>query len=656
MRATLRSALRWLVGLYRLRIDDDDLLRAQFDAFVRQLPVLYFMLACNASAVVVSFRNIAHPAYADVFPALLCGFSVMRGVWWWRRRFAYFTLPQIQHNIRNTSILAVIMACMFMTWGLLLYPHGDVYARGHLIFFLAMTMVGCVCCLMPLPSAALGLATVAMAPFISYFLVTDAGRMRVEAINFGLVGSALIYLLYRQHHSFIDLIQSRRDLHLRQVETQKLSDENRIIAFTDALSGLPNRRALLARLDEIHSGHQPGPDSVAVIFVDLDGFKVINDAHGHEFGDALIRKVGGRLARLCPAGAMLVRMGGDEFAMMIEQRGAMAVATEIASRILTVLTMPIVIGRAECHIGASVGVAADLDGTTSSYELLRRADAAMYRVKGAGKGGIQHYEPSFDVERDYRQSIERDIRAGLARDEFEVLYQPLVSAEDGRVTGVEALVRWPRRSAGALMPDEFIEIAESCGLIHQLGLFVLRRACADLLAHDALELSVNVSPAQFRHPRFEQEVARVLAETGFPPDRLQFEITEGYLIDHPERARKAIDAFRLIGVTVALDDFGTGFASIGYLQTYGFSCVKIDKSLVADLGKHARASLLISGMVFMGKGLDLRVVAEGVETEQQAAMLRLAGCHVLQGYYFGRAVPLSDLLSDMALGARTALA
>ena len=647
MNATVRFVLRLVIGLYRLRVDDADLLRAQFDAFVRQLPVLYFMLACNASAVVVSFHNIVHPAYADVFPALLCGFSLMRGVWWWRRRFAHFTLQQIRNNIRNTSMLAVFMAVMFMAWGLLLYPYGDVYARGHLIFFLAMTMVGCVCCLMPLPSAALGLATVAMVPFISYFLVTDAGRMRVEAINIGLVGSALIYLLYRQHRSFTDLIQSRRDLHLRQIETQKLSDENRVIAFTDALSGLPNRRALLARLDEIHLGHQPGPDSVAVIFVDLDGFKVINDAHGHEFGDALIHRVGARLAELCPAGAMLVRMGGDEFAMMIEQAGALAVATGMASRILTVLTTPIIIGRVECHIGASVGVAVDLDGTTSSYELLRRADAAMYRVKGAGKGGIQHYEPSFDAERDYRQGIERDIRAGLARDEFEVFYQPLVSAEDGRIVGVEALVRWLRRPAGALLPDDFIEIAESCGLIHQLGLFVLRRACIDLLTHDALELSVNVSPAQFRHPRFEQEVAQVLAETGFPPHRLQFEITEGYLIDHPERARKAIDAFRLIGVTVALDDFGTGFASIGYLQTYGFSCVKIDKSLIADLGKHARASLLISGMVFMGKGLDLRVVAEGVETEQQAAMLRLAGCHLLQGYYFGRPVPLAEVLSDV---------
>jgi diguanylate cyclase (GGDEF)-like protein len=651
MTSAARAGLRRILDLYRLRTDDPDLLRAQFNAFLRQIPLLYFVLACNAAAVAISFQRFGHPLITDLFPAILCGFSVVRGVWWWRRRFSHFTDEQIRHYIITVSRLAVMMALMFMIWGLALYPYGDAYARGHLTFFLALTEIGCICCLMPLPSAALGIATVTILPFFGYFLFADAGHMRVEAINFGLVGTAMMVLLYRQHGSFAALIQSQRDLHLRQIETQKLSDENRRIAFTDALSGLPNRRALLARIDEIHSNSLPAPDSLAVIFVDLDGFKVINDIHGHEFGDALIRKVGSRLAGACPSGAMLVRMGGDEFAVLVEQTGATALAAEIASQILTVLNATIRIGRRECQIGASIGVASDPDGATSSYELLRRADAAMYRVKGAGKGGIQHYDPSFDVERDHRARIEQDMREGLARGEFDVAYQPLVAAEDGRMLGVEALVRWPRRPAGPLVPDQFIEIAETSGLIHELGLFVLRRACSDWLAHGDFDLSVNISPAQFRQSGFESEVAEVLRQTGFPPDRLQFEITEGYLIDHPERARTAIDSFRAMGVQVALDDFGTGFASLGYLQNYGFTCVKIDRSLVADLGKHPRAALLISGMVFMGKGLDLKVVAEGVETEQQAAMLRLAGCHRLQGYHFGAPMPMERLLAGMATKA-----
>lgn len=541
--------------------------------------------------------------------------------------------------------MAVVMTALFILWGLLLYPHGDPYARGHLSFFLAMTTLACIYCLMPLPSAALWVATTAMLPFVGYFAVADAGRMRVEAVNFALIGSAMLVLLYRQHRSFAALIQSRRDLHLRQAETQKLSDENRRIAFTDALSGLPNRRAMLARIDEIHASSHPGADRLAVVFIDLDGFKDVNDRHGHEFGDALIRKVGARLSALCPAGAMLVRMGGDEFALLVEREGAGAIALLAAQRALEALAQPIQIGRAQCYIGASIGLAADGDGATSSYELLRQADAAMYRVKAAGKGGVLVYDPVFDAEREHRHRIEREIRQGLDSGHFDVVYQPLVHADTAHMLGVEALVRWPGRSDGALPPAEFIEIAECSGLIQELGLFVLERACRQWLPHHQYELSVNISPAQFRHKDFEAQVARVLATTGFPPQRLCLEITETYLIDHPERAQSAIEALRAMGVKVALDDFGTGFASIGYLQSFGFTAVKIDRSLVADLGQNARAALMISGMVFMGKGLGLKVVAEGVESEQQAAMLRLAGCHQLQGYHFGRPGPLADILA-----------
>jgi len=655
MIARLHQVMARGVRLYRLRTDDPDLLRAQFEVFLRQLPLLYFMLACNTAALAISFQHVGNPVLTGVFPLLLCTFSVVRGVWWWRRRLSVFSTAQITAYIKNTSVLAVVMAAAFMAWALLLYPYGDAYARGNVTFFLALNMIGCVCCLMPLPSAALGVATVGTLPFVAYFALADTGHMRGEAITFALVGGAMIMLLYRQHRSFVDLIQSRRDLHRRQVETQKLSDENRRIAFADALSGLPNRRALLARIDDIHSGSAPEADSLAVVFIDLDGFKEINDNHGHEFGDALIRKVGARLSAVCPPHAMLARMGGDEFALLIERAGALAIAEAAAQRILGALAKPIPIGTHQCHVGASIGVAADGDGATNSYELLRRADTAMYRVKADGKGGMQRYDPSFDAAREHRQRIERDLREGLEREEFEVMYQPLVNAQDGRMTGLEALVRWPRRPGGALGPDAFIEIAETTGVIHELGLFVLRRACRDVRGAKGLDLSVNISPAQFRHPHFEEEVARVLRETGFPPERLQFEITEGYLIDHPERARTVMEVFRRMGVRIALDDFGTGFASIGYLQNYGFSCVKIDKSLIDDLGRHARASLLISGMVFMGKGLDLKVVAEGVETEQQAAMLKLAGCHGLQGYYFGRPMPIGQALAlgHAPLGHRT---
>jgi EAL domain-containing protein (putative c-di-GMP-specific phosphodiesterase class I) len=211
---------------------------------------------------------------------------------------------------------------------------------------------------------------------------------------------------------------------------------------------------------------------------------------------------------------------------------------------------------------------------------------------------------------------------------------------------VEALARWPRRPDGPIAPDDFIEIAEVGGFIQQLGLFVLRRACSEMRDFADCKLSVNISPAQFRHLGFETEIKQVLEETGFPAHRLQLEITEKHLIDHPDRARQAIDTLRALGVKFALDDFGTGFTSIAYLPSYGFDCIKIDRSLVSSLGTDPKARLLISGMVHIANALDLQVIAEGVETSAQATLLRAAGCHALQGYLFGRPAPISELNLD----------
>ena len=269
--------------------------------------------------------------------------------------------------------------------------------------------------------------------------------------------------------------------------------------------------------------------------------------------------------------------------------------------------------------------------------------APVEAEKADGGGGSRAYIPGMDEGRTWRKQVEAEMRLGIERGEFDVHYQPLVDAVSGEIIAVEALVRWPRRPDGALGPDDFIPVAESSGLIHPLGLFVLRRACSQVAAHPGIRLNVNVSPAQFRHPHFEREVAEVLHETRFPTERLQIEITEGYLIDNPDRANRAIASFAALGVRVTLDDFGSGFASIGYLRKFPFSGIKIDKSLAAGLGTDPKASMLITGMVHLANGLDMAVTAEGIETERQAAMFRLAGCHELQGFYFGVPVPLEQI-------------
>ena len=419
----------------------------------------------------------------------------------------------------------------------------------------------------------------------------------------------------------------------------------RASALTDWLSHLPNRRALLERLEQESArgaGHLK-----TVVFIDLDGFKDVNDIYGHDIGDALIVHIARVLETQVPPGGMLVRLGGDEFAMTVSGEGAEARASAFARAALESLTTPIQIGARTIYISASVGIAGSTEAGETSSELFRRADIAMYHSKISGKGRITHYDAELNTARERQLSIENEIRSGMERQEFDVWYQPIIDARTLRMTGVEALVRWPRRPQGELKPDDFITIAESSGLIYALGQFVLHRACADLQPFADITLSVNISPAQFRDPEFENKVARVLGTCGFPPGRLQLEVTENHVLESPERASAAIANLKAQGMSVALDDFGTGYSSIGYLRQLAFDSIKIDKSLAGLVDSDPQAAALVSGTVHIASALGISVVAEGVENEAQLALLREAGCDRLQGYLFSEPLPLARLLQHV---------
>ena len=417
----------------------------------------------------------------------------------------------------------------------------------------------------------------------------------------------------------------------------------RTFALTDGLSGLPNRRALFELVQKSKSGR--GPVYKTVVYLDLDGFKEVNDIYGHGIGDKLIMIVAAMLKSHLPDGAMLARMGGDEFAMVLTGPAAMKPCLDFAQAILGFFSAPVRIGERSLQVGASIGVATADIKTVRSQELFRRADMAMYHSKSTGKNRITLYDAALDAERLRKTGIEAGIRKGLEAGEFDVVYQPIVDARNGAITSVEALVRWPRRPEGPMMPDQFIDVAESSGLIHPLGQFVLKKACLDLRPVPGLRLSVNLSPAQFRDPELEAKVAQVLEETGFPTDRLELEVTEGYLIENPARAVAAIANLKALGVSMALDDFGIGYSSIGYLRRYDFDKIKIDKSLAGTVDRDPQAAALVAGTVAIAQALHISVTAEGVETEDQARLLRLAGCQYLQGYLYSRPKPLAEVLA-----------
>ncbi|WP_422387850.1 putative bifunctional diguanylate cyclase/phosphodiesterase [Franconibacter daqui] len=416
----------------------------------------------------------------------------------------------------------------------------------------------------------------------------------------------------------------------------------REVARLDWLSRLPNRRALIERMAQ--SSQRAESEVISVVFVDLDGFKDVNDIYGHDTGDQLIVTLADAFRQHVPEGGMLARMGGDEFAMLQEGDAAHEKAVVWANKVLESLNAPVRLGERVIHLSASIGIASGSLQDCTSKELFRRADIAMYHAKLNGKGRVMHYDGELNRVREFQLRVENEIRSGLERDEFEVWYQPIVDACSGKMAGVEALMRWPRRPAGPLPPDTFIGIAETCGLIHALGEFVLRRACRDLQPLYDLKLSVNISPAQFRDPEFENKVARGLRENHFPAARLQLEVTETYVLENPERAAAAIANLKSFGTAIALDDFGTGYSSIGYLRRFNFDTIKIDKSLAGRVDSDPQAAALVSGTIRIATALGMAVTAEGVENAQQKRLLRQAGCDALQGYYFSQPMPIEALL------------
>jgi diguanylate cyclase (GGDEF)-like protein len=455
----------------------------------------------------------------------------------------------------------------------------------------------------------------------------DASLAQVRPLVWCAVAMIAIFMLLL----FVSGIQALSRLSLDEAAAVKLS-------LTDRLSGLPNRAGLFAGMAGLVNQAQTDSKDVALLYLDLDGFKEVNDAYGHATGDILIRSVSAGLQVLVGEGSVLARLGGDEFAVSFIGYDVHKTAMQLSERIIDFLGEPINIGERVAVIGCSIGLAVSRRGLVPGEELIRRADMAMYCSKEEGGGRWTLYDPSMDDEREERNLLELDLRAALDRKEITVVYQPVINARTLNISGVEALARWNRQGHGPVSPDVFIPIAESTGLIDLLGLNVLRTACLALNDWPDLTLSVNVSPGQFRDPSFVQHVAELLQQTAVDPSRLTLEMTETYFVQNPSRARNTLDQLRQTGVKIALDDFGSGFSSVGYLRQFGFDRMKIDKSLVESVGENGRALEMLQATIALARSLDMPVTAEGVETEAQAVALRLAGCDLLQGFLFGKAM------------------
>jgi diguanylate cyclase (GGDEF)-like protein len=424
-------------------------------------------------------------------------------------------------------------------------------------------------------------------------------------------------------------------LHRSKVRAQYL-------AHHDILTGLPNRRELLSHLRASMRSTR-----VFLLYMDLDGFKETNDVYGHATGDDLLREAATRITRASGPGGIIVRAGGDEVAVLLTGVDRHQ-AENTAEAVLRAFDDPFHVSGYSVAVGVSIGISSNED-TRDEEELIRRADLAMYASKSNGKNSWCHYDRELDRDNESRRELEGPLRAAVAEDRIEVVFQPIVNATSGRIDKVEALARWTDPMLGSIPPDRFIRVAEQSGLINDLGRNVLQRACRAAGKWD-VGLAVNLSPAQFWDRDLAGAIHEIVQRENFPASRLELEITESYLLRRADDAERILQRLRERGMRIALDDFGCGFASIGYLQRLSFDAIKIDRSFVNCVDESADAANLARAIVALGLALKLSVTAEGVETEEQARVMTELGCTQLQGWLYGR--PMTEDEMSVALAAQ----
>ena len=445
------------------------------------------------------------------------------------------------------------------------------------------------------------------------------------------------------------LIDANQRLKVEIADREESQARSQYLAYHDSLTGLGNRLLFKEQLEEALKDVSVASHPLAVLFLDLDGFKAVNDTLGHSIGDLLLKSVAAKLRDILPRTDRIARLGGDEFAILQISAAQPGSSIALAEKIIEVVGQPNSIDGHDVTVGASVGIAVARPGDINTENFLKSADLAMYSAKSDGRGTYRMFDPEMDAIVQARRLLERDMRTALAQDGFRLFYQPLVNLQTKKVTAFEALMRWQHPERGMVPPSDFIPVAEEMGLIVQLGEWALRQACAEATEWpDEVCVSVNLSPLQFSKGNLVSSVMSALASAGLPASRLELEITESVLLEKSERNITILNQLRDLGVRISMDDFGTGYSSIGYLRSFPFDKIKIDQSFVRDLLVDEGSLAIVRAIAGLGVSFGMITTAEGVETEEQMRCLNLEGCIEVQGYLYSRPVPADEIVGVLA--------
>lgn len=640
----IRAFVRWMM------IDPrhPEIAQAQYNELKTQIPSLYALLMVNAIAVSYTHYDVA-PTYLTVgiLAPILILTSIRLAVWI-RAGKKRLGPEEAIRKMRQTVILGSTVAVIYIAWSLTLDTFGGPSERGHVALFIAITVMGCIFCLMHLPQAALMVMLIVTVPFLIHYLSQKQDVYVAIALNIFLVCLVILQVLFTAYKGFCKLIRSQSELAAKQKETQLLSAENARLAETDALTELPNRRYFFNRLEALIANVQDPATVFAVGVVDLDRFKPINDTYGHQLGDLLLTEVGNRLKSMKLPNVEICRLGGDEFGFLY--LGKLEHAAETGQRICETISEPYRIGELQVSVGASCGIAFYPEAGKTAHGLFDRSDYALYNSKTTSRGCTTVYSSEHEARIRSERAIESALQCANLAEEFQVFFQPVVSVPARVIVGFEALARWNSPVLGKVPPDEFIPIAERTGLIHRLTIALFGKAVDQINAlPGCLSLAFNLSAHDITSTATVAELLAIIREKEIDPRRITFEITETSVIGSYETAEACLYALREAGVMLALDDFGTGYSSLGYLHRLPIDCVKIDRSFVAGI-KDPVASGVVTSILNLCRSMQLQCVVEGVEELHQLDLLEAMQCKLVQGYYFGMPLAFEAVLSEAASG------
>jgi diguanylate cyclase (GGDEF)-like protein len=633
--------------LFTVRGDNPDLVRAQIAALSTQVPMLYVILIVNSLAISVTHFGLAPTWLTTGLPLVLFAVCIFRTAGWRRLRAAGEPHGQAVRRLRSTVFFAGLLGASFTVWGAALFPYGDIYRQAHLAFFMSITVIVCVFCLMQLRAAALVLTFTALVPTIVFFAQTAQPVMFAIAMNLGLVTLAMMRILFTQYANFLSLIEIQQQLIVRQRETQQLSDQNYRLANLDTLTDLPNRRSFFQEFDALMKMSAQGGKSFAVALIDLDGFKAINDLHGHAAGDRLLIETAQRLQSIMRPGLILARLGGDEFAVLAEGIVQSELVGKLGEKICEALRLTFALNNIMVSISGSVGFAVYPQAGETKEELLEHADYALMHAKQKRRGSAVLFTQQHETEIRLFNRIDQALRQADLSVEVDIVLQPIIDTSTGEILHYEALSRWNSPQLGSVAASDFIRAAERSELINRITLSVLKKTLRQMAFWPAdVQISFNLSARDISSPETILKIIAMISESGINPHRLMFEVTETAVMADFNQAIETLRMLRHYGIKVALDDFGSGYSSLGYVHRLPLDVIKIDRVFVSDIETKAPSRSIVKTIANLCENLQLDCVVEGVETEGQVKALRELGCTIMQGYFFAKPTSPNKIWAD----------